>query len=112
MLKIWTKNTGKNVSDKYSQKLTDHAKQSATVALKTTSKIVIQKTAEATGDLNGNKMADKITKVSRTSSQNSSKVVRNKTKKIWNLIKKYLKKDIRLQKKDRNYWLSKMNIRI
>ena len=81
LLKIWAKNTGKNVSGKYSQKLIDHSKQSATVALKTTPKRVIQKTAEATGDLNGNKMADKITKVSRTSSQNSSKVVRNKTKK-------------------------------
>ena len=36
-------------------------------ALKTTSKIVIQKTAEATGDMTGNKIADKTTKVSKTS---------------------------------------------
>ena len=30
-------------------------------------KIVIQKTAEATGDMTGNKIADKTTKVSKTS---------------------------------------------
>ena len=49
------KNVGKSISKtlsiKYSQKLLDHAKQSATDALKTTSKRAIQKTAEATGDL-------------------------------------------------------------
>ena len=38
----------------------DHAKQSATDALKTASKRVIHKTAAATGDLNGNKIADQI----------------------------------------------------
>ena len=52
------KNKSKNLSGKYSpgmlamrQKLLDHVKQSATDALKTSSKRVIQKTAEATGDL-------------------------------------------------------------
>ena len=57
------KNISKNVSGKYSQKLLDHAKQSATDAFKTTSKIAIQKTAEPNGDLIGNKIAKKITKV-------------------------------------------------
>ena len=38
----------------------DYAKQSATDAIKT-SKRVIQKTSEATSDLIGNKIADKIT---------------------------------------------------
>ena len=37
------KNISKNLSGKYSQKLLDRAKQSATDALKTTSKRVIQK---------------------------------------------------------------------
>ena len=37
------KNISKNVSGKYSQKLFDHAKKSATDALKTTSKRVIKK---------------------------------------------------------------------
>ena len=53
------KTLGKNLSGKYSKKLLDHAKQSATDALKSTSIKVIQKTAEATGDLIGNKVADK-----------------------------------------------------
>ena len=35
------------------------AEKSATDAIKTTSKRAIQKTAEATGDLVGNKIADK-----------------------------------------------------
>ena len=65
------KNINKNLSGKYSQKHLDHPKQSATDELKTTSKIVIQKTAEATGDLIGNKIADGITKVSKTLPQNS-----------------------------------------
>ena len=50
----------KNMSNKYSQKLVDSAKRSATDAIKTASKRAIQKTAEATGDLIGNKVADKI----------------------------------------------------
>ena len=37
------KNISKNVKGKYSQKLLDHARQSATHALKTTSKRVTQK---------------------------------------------------------------------
>ena len=54
----------KNLSGKYSQKLPDHAKQSATDPLKTASKRVIQKTAEATGGLIGTKRADKVSKFS------------------------------------------------
>ena len=67
------KNISKSLSGKYSldmlaahQKLLDHAEQSATDALKTNSlQIVIQKTAEATGDLIRNKIGNKITKVSK-----------------------------------------------
>ena len=36
-----------------------------------------QKTAEATGDLIGNKIANKITKVSRSSPQNNSERIKN-----------------------------------
>ena len=57
----FAKNIGKNInkilSSKYSQKPLDHAKQSATDALKTSSKRVIQETAEATGNLTENKIA-------------------------------------------------------
>ena len=51
-----------NVSSKYSQKLLDLAKQSATHALNTTRRKVIKKTADATDDLICNKIANKITK--------------------------------------------------
>ena len=53
---------------KYSQKLADGAKNSAIDALKTASARAIQKTAEATGDLIGNKIADKIISTSKKSS--------------------------------------------
>ena len=55
----------------------DHAKQSATDAFKTASKVAIQNTAEATGDLNGNSTANKIIKVSKNSQQNNSETVTN-----------------------------------
>ena len=57
----------KNMSNKYGKKLADTSKKSATDAKKTTSKRAIQKTAEATGDLVGNKIADKITSGSQKS---------------------------------------------
>ena len=63
---MW-KNIGKVLSCKYSQNLLDHAKQSATDVLKTASKGTIQKASEATGHLTGNKIANKIARVSRTS---------------------------------------------
>ena len=52
------------MSGEYGQNLFDHAKQFATDAFKTSSKRVIQKTTEATGDLIGNKIANRITNVS------------------------------------------------
>ena len=48
-------------------KLLNSAKKSTTDAIKTASKRVIQKTAEATGDLIGNTTADKTTSVSKKS---------------------------------------------
>ena len=65
----FAKNIGKNLSNKYGQKLLDSAKKSTTDAIKTASKRAIQKTAEATGDLIGNKIADKITSVLKKSSK-------------------------------------------
>ena len=57
----FAKSMGKNVSSKYGQKLLDGAKKSTMDAIKTASKRAIQKTTETTGDLIGNKIADKIT---------------------------------------------------
>ena len=59
----FVKYIGKSLSNKYGQKLLDSAKKSTTDAIKTASKRAIQKTAEATGDLIGNKILDKITSV-------------------------------------------------
>ena len=58
------KNISKSLNSKYSEKLLNHAKQSETDAFKTSLKILIQKAAKVTGDLIGNKIADKITRVS------------------------------------------------
>ena len=69
------KNIDKNVIDKYSPKFLDNAKQSATGAFKTASKRVIQRTAEATDDLLGNKIAERITKMSKNLQQNNSETV-------------------------------------
>ena len=61
---VFGKNIGKNLSNKYGQKLLDSAKKSTTNAIQTNPKRAIQKTAEATGHLIGHKIADKITSVS------------------------------------------------
>ena len=68
----FTKNMGKSLRNKYGQKLLDSAKRSTTDAIKTASKRAIQKTAEATWDLIGNKIADKITIVSKKPSNNNN----------------------------------------
>ena len=59
----------RSMSNKYGKKLVDTAKKSATDAKKTASERAIQKTAEAMGDLVGNKIADKITSVSKKSTK-------------------------------------------
>ena len=61
----FTKNIGRNLCNKYGQKLFDTAKKSAADALKTASKREIQKAVEATVDLVGNKITDKITSYSK-----------------------------------------------
>ena len=63
---FFAKNIGKCLSNKYGQKLFDSAKKSD--AIKTASKRAIQQTAAATAYLIGNKIADKITSVSKKKS--------------------------------------------
>ena len=92
MGKYIVKNIKENLSSQYSKKRLDHTKQSARDALKTVSKTAIQKTAEVTGNLFGNKIADRVTKVLISSPHDNSKTVTND--------KKYLKKDISFQKED------------
>ena len=62
----------KNSNNKYGQKLADSAKTSATDALKIAGKRAIQKTTETTGDLVGNKIADKITSYSKKPSKGTT----------------------------------------
>ena len=94
------KNIGENISKSfsgnYSEKLLDHAKQYATDVFITASKQEFQKTTESTGDLIGNKIADRVTKFSRNSQQNRSETVTNK-----HLYHVYLMKEIYLQKRCR-----------
>ena len=59
--------SARSMSNKYGKKLADTAKKSATDAIKTASKRTIQKNAEGTGDLIGNKIANKITSISKNS---------------------------------------------
>ena len=68
----FAKNMGKTLSNKYGQKLLDSAKKSMTDAIKTAAKRAIQKAAEATGDLTGHKIADKITSVSKKYNNNNN----------------------------------------
>ena len=89
--RIWIFGMGKTLSNKYGQKLLDSAKKSATDSIKTVSKRAIQKIAEATGDLISNKIADKITSVSKESLK---ELQNNETE------ADVPKKDTYLQKKD------------
>ena len=90
------RNIGKNVSEnlrgRYSQKLLDHAKQSATKA-------------EATDDLTGNKITDKATNISKASQQSNSKTVTDEHGKEI-LEERYISPEERQE----NYWWSKINI--
>ena len=55
--------------NKYDKRLMDNATKTVMGAAKTTSKRVVQKLAEATGNLIGNKIADKITPLGKTKSK-------------------------------------------
>ena len=68
-------NISKILSGKYSQKIFDHAKESATDAFKNDS------TVETAGDLIRNTIADKITKISKTSQQNNLEIFPNEDNK-------------------------------
>ena len=85
----------KNMSGEYSQKLLDHTKQSSIGTGKTVSKRAIQKTAEITVDLT-NQFANRVAKVSK---KIAAEIIQKQLQIA--MIKNYLKKDIRLQKKDR-----------
>ena len=61
----------KKLNNKYGQKLVDTTKKSATDALKIAGKRAFQKTAEASADLVGNFITDKITSIPKKKKKNS-----------------------------------------
>ena len=63
----------KKFGNRYGKKLMDTITKTGTDAAETTSKIVIQKTAEATGDLIGNKIADKINSIGKPKEKETNK---------------------------------------
>ena len=63
---------GTHLRNKYGQKLLDSAKKFTTDAINTASKRAIQKISEATSDLTGNKIVDKITSVSEKPKNNET----------------------------------------
>ena len=70
--RIYVKGYGflpKHLSNKYGQNPHHSAEKPTTDAIKIAQKRAIQKTAEATGDLIGNKSDDKITSVSKQSTK-------------------------------------------
>ena len=73
-----------------------YSKKSTTDAIKTASKKAIQKTAEATDDLIGNKIADKITSVSKK--KPDKELPNNNNEKDMEITTR--KKDTYLEKKD------------
>ena len=105
------RNISKNLIGKFSQKHLNHAKQSATDALKTDSKRVIQKTAEATGDFIGNKVAGRMTKVSTTLPKNNPKTNEEEIFRetfIPSQLRHEIIDDLRL--KEENHWWFKINM--
>ena len=100
----FAKNMGKNLSNKYGQKRFDSAKKSTTDAIKTTSKKAIQKTEEATGDLIGNKIADKIISVSK---KPAKELANDETEE--DLERATIKKRYISRRKTTNYWWIKVS---
>ena len=99
----------RSMSNRYWKKLLDTAKKSATDAIKTASKRTIQKTAEATGDLIGNKTADKITSISKKPSNISNnddvELTTHKKRHISPEERQQIINELRLiPKKDEYFW--------
>ena len=63
----------RQLGDKYGKKVMNTGTKTGIDAAKTASTRVVQKTAEATGDLIGNKTPDKITSLGKTNSKEKEK---------------------------------------
>ena len=65
----------RNLSNKYGKQSLDTAAKTGIVALKTATKKVVHKAAEATGEYIGNKIADKTVKSKTVTDENSRRNV-------------------------------------
>ena len=108
----------KSLSNIYGQKLLDSARKSTTDAIKTALKRVIQKTAEATCDLIGNKIADKITGLPKNkSTKELPNYETEEDGEITTYKKRYVSPEERQQIIDklrlglRNYWWINVNVK-
>ena len=72
---------GRKIGNKYGKKIMNTAAKTGIDAAKTGSKRVFQKTAEAAGDLIGNKIADKITSIGKPKEKETNK--HKKTEEIY-----------------------------
>ena len=63
----------KKLDNKYGKKLIDTTTKTGIDAVITVSKRLVQKTAEATGDLIGNKITDKITSIDKPKEKEKTK---------------------------------------
>ena len=103
----FAKNIGKILSNKFGQKLLDSAKKSTTDTIKSASKRAIQKTAVASGDMIGNKIANKI-----SVSKKSTKKWQNNETEV-DVERATSEKKIHIsRRKTTSYWWIKVNITI
>ena len=72
--------------DKYGKKIMDTSTKTGIDAAKTTSKRVVQKTADTTGDLIGNKIADKITSTGKAKEKKTKQKFTFHQKKYYKLL--------------------------
>ena len=98
----FAKSMGTHLSNKYGQRLFDSATKSVTDAIKTVSTRAIEKTAEASGDLIGNKIVDKVTSVSKKSDKELQNDEANNVIETSKTSPKNVPKNMYHQKKDNN----------
>ena len=97
----FARNVGESLSNKYGQILLESSEKFTTDAIKTASKRAIQKAAEATCDLIGNKIANQTTSVSKKSAN------RSRCRKSYSSQKIYI-----TRRYTTNYWWKKGNMTI
>ena len=76
------RDVGKSMNKKYGKKILDNSLSAGKDFAEIAGKKVLTKSAEATGDLIGNKIADRITKSARNKEQNEDDRIMEETREI------------------------------